>query len=125
MPREAPVTRAIREARGSVIDGLMLRRAFPKFESYHVAVGWVELFRETHQPRVPVMMGFATGSGHRPDPIALPILRIGFLETPDQSHASANLKDSESCWEPRTHGSPAGRTVARLNGGPQRPVAEP
>jgi hypothetical protein len=30
---------------------------------------------------VPVVMGFATGSGHRPDPAALPILRIGFLES--------------------------------------------
>jgi hypothetical protein len=27
-------------------------------------VGWVERFRETHQPRVPVVMGFAKGSTH-------------------------------------------------------------
>jgi hypothetical protein len=25
-------------------------------------------------------MGFATRSGHRPDPVALPILRIGFTD---------------------------------------------
>jgi hypothetical protein len=28
-----------------------------------------------------VVMGFAAGSGHRPDRLALPILRIGFLES--------------------------------------------
>jgi hypothetical protein len=30
---------------------------------------------ETHQPQVLVVMGFAIGSGRRPDPMVLPILQ--------------------------------------------------